>query len=428
MGFTTVVEPAIPPLTALHAHEEFEDIPMIEKLGLLLLDSNYQLLSLFAEKEYKLAKQFTNFLISKTKTYGIKLVNPCGKLEWEWGNLLGSLDECPHAIALTPRQAIQSFIKLNTMLGYPSPVHLHCNSMGVPGNAEITAETIKIAKSFGNTNQLLHLVHLQFHAYGGSNWKNIESKADALAKLINSSPVTIDTGQIMFGHTVTMTADGPFEYELHRITKDKWVNIDIENETGCGLVPYLYKKNKEVNAIQFAIGLELALLVKSWQVVITTDHPNGSYFINYPEIYGLLMDKKERLRILGKIHPAGEKRTTISSIDREITLEDLAIMTRALPSKILGLRNKGSLGIGCDADVAIYDLDINNTNYSSVTKAFKKAKYTIKKGEMLVKDGNIVKTKFYPTIALHAESNYFRFKRFFERFYSLSLENFGVGN
>src|SRR2546427_2195336 len=37
-------------------------------------------------------------------------------------------------------------------------------------------------------------------------------------------------------------------------------NVDIELETGCGIVPYSYKEQAAVAALQWAIGLELFLL------------------------------------------------------------------------------------------------------------------------------------------------------------------------
>ena len=42
-----------------------------------------------------------------------------------------------------------------------------------------------------------------------------------------------------------------------------------------------------VNAVQWAVGLELLLLIDDpWRVFLTTDHPNGGGFWRYPEIIG----------------------------------------------------------------------------------------------------------------------------------------------
>ena len=55
---------------------------------------------------------------------------------------------------------------------------------------------------------------------------------------VNAHPeVSVDVGQVMFGPATTITADAPVEYLLHKSSGRKWVNVDIELETGCGIVP-----------------------------------------------------------------------------------------------------------------------------------------------------------------------------------------------
>ena len=69
-------------------------------------------------------------------------------------------------------------------------------------------------------------------------------------------------------------------------------------------------------------------------------------------------------------------------------------MTRAGQAKALGLKNKGHLGVGADADVAIFNINPETTDiarkYKSVRRAFKHAAYTIKDGQIVVKDGEVV--------------------------------------
>ncbi len=45
---------------------------------------------------------------------------------------------------------------------------------------------------------------------------------------------------------------------------------------------------------------------------------------------------------------------TLADLDREYTLNEIAIITRAGPARILGLKHKGHLGPGADADITIY--------------------------------------------------------------------------
>ena len=94
---------------------------------------------------------------------------------------------------------------------------------------------------------------------------------------------------------MTITADGPWQHLLYQLTGRKWGNLDVENETGCGIVPYAYKEKNLVNAVQWAAGLELLLLIDDpWRIFLTTDHPNGGCFWRYPEIIQLLMNADHR--------------------------------------------------------------------------------------------------------------------------------------
>src|SRR5512147_121051 len=115
---------------------------------------------------------------------------------------------------------------------------------------------------------------------------------------------------------------------------------------------------------------------------MTTDHPNGGPFFAYPKILAWLSSKKARMATLNKCHKKAQKKSLLPSIDRELTLYELAIMTRAGQAKALGLKNKGQLGIGADADVAIFNINPETLDiakqYKTARKAFKNAAYTIK--------------------------------------------------
>src|SRR5678816_3321426 len=202
-----------------------------------------------------------------------------------------------------------------------------------------------------------HFTHLQFHSYGVDADGRWRSAARDVAEYINAHPqISGDVGQVMFGPAATLTADGPVEYLLHKSSGRKWVNVDIERETGCGIVPYTYKEKAAVSALQWAVGLELFLLATDpWRVVLSTDHPNGGSFMSYPELIRLLMDRTYRDEQLARVNPkllAGS--ALADGLAREYTLNEIAIVTRAGPARLLGLRDKGHLGVGADADVTVY--------------------------------------------------------------------------
>ena len=220
-------------------------------------------------------------------------------------------------------------------------MHLHQNNLGVPGNVTSTIETMKVLQG-----HRAHLAHLQFHAYGGHDWGSMKSEAPAIAaEFMKNKNLTCDVGAILFGNAVTITADGPWQHLLYELTGRKWGNLDVENETGCGIVPYVYSDHHLVNSVQWAVGLELLLLIDDpWRVYLTTDHPNGGGFWRYPEILRLLMDVEFRKGEVRKLPAEAQKRITLGDIDRQYTFSDVAILTSAGPARALGLKQKGHLG------------------------------------------------------------------------------------
>src|SRR5581483_5785441 len=281
---------------------------------------------------------------------------------------------------VTPANIVAGLAGIVDDLNLPHPLHLHCNNLGAPGNVATTLETMKVLE--GNR---AHLAHIQFHAYGGDDWHTMRSESAALADYFNAHPnLPADAGAVLFGNAVTITADGPWQHLLYQLTGRKWGNLDVENETGCGIVPYTYKGSNLVNAVQWAVGLELLLLINDpWRVFLTTDHPNGACFWRYPEIIHLLMNADFRREQVKKLPPTAQKRIVLADLDREYTLSDIAVITSAGPARALGLAQKGHLGVGADADVAIYN-DKPGDRFM-----FEYPRYVIKGGEIVVEEGDI---------------------------------------
>ncbi len=437
MGYTTSFEAAQPPIGALHTHEELDAIPMIDKAALPVFGNWHLVFKCIEEKNLEKLKALIAWAIERSKGFGVKVVNPGGVEAWMYGGNVKSLDDQVPGFNVTPREIITMLIKANEELGLPHSVHLHCNNLGVPGNFQTTIESIKLAKAFSNSKrQVLHVTHVQFNAYAGSSWRDAASGAAEIAKVVNSMDnVTIDMGQPIFGHATAMTGDAPFQFTLHKLTGARWSNKDTEVETGAGIVPLVYLPNNPVHALQWAIGLELGLLVDSNKVALTTDYPNGGPFTEYPYVMAMLMSKKMREGELSKVNAYVQKATGLASIDSEKTLYEVINMTRSLPAKILGLENKGHLGIGADADIAIYNLNPLETDtskdFEKVYKAFKVAECTIKAGEIISKNGEIVKEVFGRTFWVDArkkvnmEAVMGDIKDYFQ-YYSVQLGNYGV--
>ena len=134
--------------------------------------------------------------------------------------------------------------------------------------------------------------------------------------------MSIDVGQVVFGQTVTSSADTMAQYRNSGLANPrKWVLMDIECDGGCGLVPFRYRDRNFVNALQWAIGLELFLLVNDpWRVFLTTDHPNGGSFTSYPHLIRLLTDRAFRNDRLAAIDPSAAAHCVLKDIAREYSL------------------------------------------------------------------------------------------------------------
>lgn len=410
LGFTTVAEPAMPLLEARHTHEEFLETPIIDKLAFPLFGNNWFVMEYVKNGEIEKLAAYVNWILKATKGFAIKLVNPGGVENWAWGKNVNSIDDEVFHWGVTPRNIVESLAKANEMLELPHSIHVHCNNLGHPGNYKHSLETFELTKNIKPKSSVgrktnFHCTHVQFNAYGGTSWRDFESGASQIAEYINSNKhITVDAGQVVFTKhaTTTMTADGPWEFALHHLGGTsawgnkpgvKWINGQVEGESGSGIVPYFFSPKVGVNAVQWAIGLELMLLVKDpYQIAMTTDHPNGAPFTTYPMVYKWLMDRKSRKEMLENISNKASTATTLPDIDREYTLNELCVVTRAGNAKILGLKDRGHLGRGAIGDVAIYKLDPEKFDGHTIEKAFSNAAYTIKEGQIVVKDGEIVAT------------------------------------
>lgn len=387
MGYTTAFDAAIPPLAARHAHDEFSDTPLIDKGFLVLAGNNHYVMRKLKENQPELVQAYLGWLLNATKGYGIKVVNPGGVENWKHrahGNVK-TLDDSVDGFEITPRDILRGVASAVDRLGLPHSVHIHGNNLGLPGNWSTTLETMRSLEGHRG-----HLTHIQFHSYGGDpdDQSTFCSEVSQLAEFVNQHPnLTVDVGQVMFGSTVSMTGDGPLGYYLHQVTGNKWFSGDIELEAGCGIVPITYKEKSLVHALQWAVGLEWYLLVNDpWRIAMTTDHPNGASFLAYPQIIALLMDRARRDDVISRLPEKLRAKTVLSDLAREYTLNEIAIITRAAPAKILGLTRKGHLGPGADADVTIYKPD------ADVQRMFEFPRYVLKAGEVLIEEGEIRKS------------------------------------
>ena len=384
MGYTACFEPAILPVNARQAHLEMGDTPMVDKGGYVMLGSDDFLLRLMAAGEdQKLINDYVAWTLHATHCIGIKVVNPGGISAFKFNQRKMDLDEKHPFYGVTPRDILRVLSRAVHELGVPHPLHVHSSNLGLPGNVDTTLGTIRASEGLP-----IHLTHIQFHSYGTEGDRRFSSAAARVAEAINSTPnASCDVGQILFGQTVTASGDSMTQHRNSGLANPKkFVVMDIECDAGCGVVPFKYRDKSFVNALQWAVGLEIFLLVNDpWRVFLTTDHPNGAPFTTYPHLIRLLMDRTFRNERLGLLHVDAQAMTTVGSIDREYSLYEIAILTRAAPARLLGITDLGHLAPGAMADITVYRDEPDRE------RMFSAPEYVFKDGEVVVRDGKVVK-------------------------------------
>src|SRR5579885_1883176 len=404
MGFTTVIEPAIVPHQAFQAHLELSDIPIIDKGILTVLGNDDFLLSFL---------QAANGL-------GVKCINAGGATAFKYNARTFNLDDVVPYYGLTSRQIVEALQRAVNDLKIPHPLHLHTNNLGIPGNVATALATIEAARG-----ERLHLAHLQFYSYGSEGGFGFSSAAAELAAAVNGAPnVTVDVGQVMFRQTVTVSCDVLRQHNAADMASPRKSIIFDGDSNGGGIVPYCYREDNFANAVQWACGLELFLLINNpWQVFFTTDHPNGAPFTTYPEIFALIMSRDARAEAIARLPQEAVAVTTLPSIEREYSLSEIAIMTRASPATLLGLKDRGHLGEGALADVAVYSPG------PDLAAMFRFAHLVFKDGELVVRDGRV--THYRWGSALNVKPAYdnaidLRLAKYYDRHFGASRDLFAV--
>jgi formylmethanofuran dehydrogenase subunit A len=424
MGYTACFEPAMLPANARQAHLEMGDTPIVDKGAFVMLGSDDFMLRLIAgNHDFSLIKDYIAWTMHASQAIAVKVVNPGGISAFKFNQRKLDLDEKHAYYGITPREIIVTLARGLVELGVTHPLHIHGCNLGIPGNVETTLATIRAAEGLP-----IHLTHIQFHSYGIGGDRHFDSGAARIAELLRQNPnISIDVGQVLFGQTCTASGDSMRQYNGAKNADPKRsVIMDIECDAGCGVVPFRYRDKSYVHSLQWAIGLETFLLCEDpWRIFLTTDHPNGAPFYTYPHLIRLLMDRSFRKEMMLKVVPEALKNSTLPTLEREYTLYEVAVMTRAGPARSLGLRDRGHLGVGACADITVY------TDMADREAMFAKPEFVFKNGELVVRDGRVVKVVQGATHV--ARPQYDKaiekpLKDYFDSYHTMRMENFKLSD
>ncbi|WP_336486956.1 formylmethanofuran dehydrogenase subunit A [Methylobacterium nigriterrae] len=402
MGYTTAVEPAMPPVNALATQLELADIPLLDRGALCVMGNDDHLLQLLRDREGKAAvRDLVALNVATSRALGVKCINAGGASAFKDGALRLSLDDEIPTYGLSTRRIMSSLLDAVEEIGVPHPLHVHCNNLGLPGADDSFVATLEAAEG-----RRIHFAHAQFYAYGAVDPESpmtggFRSAAQRLTQAMEAHPnATFDVGQVVFGQTVTISLDILRQFAGRKgANPKKWI-LNAGDAEGGGIVPFLYRPRGPTSSLQWAIGLELMLLSGDPErTILTTDHPNGGPFTEYPRIIHLLMDKEERDREIATLPKVVGERSSLPGIEREYTLSEIAQLTRSGPAKLLGLDDRGHLREGARADLAIYRDDRDRT------AMFAAARLVLKDGVVIVEDGEVVDWRAGHTLELTVESD-----------------------
>ncbi len=137
------------------------------------------------------------------------------------------------------------------------------------------------------------------------------------------------------------------------------------------------------------------------------------------------MDRGFRKEMMLKVVPEALKNSTLPSLEREYSLYEVAIMTRAGPARSLGLKDRGHLGVGACADITVYADDADRE------AMFATPKLVFKNGELVVRDGKVVKVVQGATHV--ARPQYDKaiekpLKDYFDSYHTMRMENFKLSD
>ena len=175
--------------TALHAHLELADVPIIDKAILCVLGNDDYLLRLMRDGASAAhVSEYVAWTLQATRALGVKVINAGAAAAFKANVRSFSLDDVVPWYGVSSRDIVKTLQRAVIDLGLPHPLHVHCNNLGLAAGADSVIATIEAAEGLP-----LHLAHIQFYAYGAEGEKRFSSAAPRLAECVNltrTSPST----------------------------------------------------------------------------------------------------------------------------------------------------------------------------------------------------------------------------------------------
>ena len=210
-------------------------------------------------EDFERISDYVGWTIHAAKAMGVKVVNPGGISAFKFNQRKLDVDEKHVHYGVTPRDIMLTLARAAARARRAASA-AHPRQQSRRGRQHRHRRWRPSPRSKACRS---HLTHVQFHSYGTEGTEKFSRRARDRRGGERAPNISIDVGQIMFGQTVTASGDthAPVRQPKSRPSRASGSVGDIECDAGCGVVPFRYRDKSYVNALQWAIGLEIFLLV-----------------------------------------------------------------------------------------------------------------------------------------------------------------------
>ncbi|MDY7031788.1 MAG: amidohydrolase family protein [Thermodesulfobacteriota bacterium] len=332
MGYTHVNEPFMTQLTASSVHHELSSIPILDTSSFLVLNLRDIEGRIKTTKYIEEVETILGVIMAKTKAIGLKIYEPF--------------------VRYAQRMFIMRNVKAQKVLNLLSGLRMESFPRIIMHTSpDLLKEEIENPENF-------HFSHV------GSAMDN----EDAYQKILEyiSRGASVDLGLFDFAKNL-------------KVLNSKETQGELCGSVDMGLLePLLFSHSKTPETEAPFLALNLALSEPFKSISFSTDSPTNASFKAYPEIFAWLMKAENREGLFQRELPAFE-----------YSLFDISRITRQNPAGVLGLCNKGHLGVGAEADIAVYDIN-EETKAHELKDRLSECAFLIKGGEVVIEDHKIL--------------------------------------
>jgi formylmethanofuran dehydrogenase subunit A len=394
-GYTFILEANVFPSLTRQTIFDLKRLPVLDK-AYLLNPSNLWALELEYQKDLvEEGAIFLANLLEKVKGFGLKAYNPFEAENWKWKEVRKNISEKGRLFNFTPMDVYEKLPRFVEYLGLPHSIHAHIEGYESQVSKKNLLTALSKIKSLGlkpNPKADFEIKRTQiFHLAHGSSY-NIDGDNSELIKFYNENQdFDMDLGFIGFDKlNPLVTSDRHLINKLiTSLDSRKLIRASVESEGDVFATLRKFDKKKKEDCVMWANAIDLALNIDPWQLQFSVNYPNYADIMSLPEIASWLVSSGAREQYIKDMNIDFLKGNPLNGQSKELSFNDLIILTRSSPAKSLGIGSiKGNLGLGADGDLNILNLNLNEINTS---RDYKKLKSALSHMEYVIKAGEVIK-------------------------------------